>query len=72
MRRFKNSRAKAKEIMRIFNSGEKLTVREIRERLEKRGYKIEDRHLRMFIYYNMLFKYLRREKQRGVTYYYPL
>jgi len=72
MRRFKNSRAKAKEIMGVFNSGEKLTVREIRERLEKRGYKIEDRHLRMFIYYNMLFKYLRREKQRGVTYYYPL
>ncbi len=72
MKRFKNSHTKVKAILSVFESGEKLTIKEIIERLEEKGYTIKQNHLRMFIYYNMLFKYLKKESVRGVSYYYPI
>ncbi len=65
---------KYKETIRIILStikpGEKILLREILERLNKRGYKITMPELKMFIRYHMLHKYLGRKYFRGKYYYY--
>lgn len=70
MKTFRNSHTKVKTILSVFEGYEKLTIKDIITRLEDRGYTIKKNHLRMFIYYNMLFKYLKKESVRGVCYYY--
>ncbi len=60
-RRFVNNIDKVKAILGVFNGNEKLSGDEIARRLQKSGYRINTAHLRMFIHYNMLYKYLKKE-----------
>ncbi len=69
MKRFENASDKVNVILSVFEEGEKLRGKDIVERLRKKGYKVKHAHLRMFIYYNMLYKYLKKEKKNGTNYY---
>ncbi len=60
-KRFSNNIEKVKAILSVFRKGEKLPGDEIARRLQKLGYAVDSAHLRMFIHYNMLHRYLRKE-----------
>ncbi|RLF61357.1 MAG: hypothetical protein DRN25_00510 [Thermoplasmata archaeon] len=68
--KFKNTPHKIKVILNAFRDGEKLTGDEIARRIRKMGYKVDPAHIKMFIYYHMLHKYLKKEVIRGVNYYF--
>ncbi len=70
MRKFSNTSEKVKAVLSVFNRGEKLSIKEIAGRLDAVGYKMKDAHLRMFIYYNMLYQHLKKEEIRGTSHYY--
>lgn len=70
MKRFGNTYNKINVIMSVFHDGEKLNGKQIALRVKDQGYKIRDNHLNMFIFYNMLHKYLQREKVNGTNYYF--
>jgi hypothetical protein len=69
MKRFGNTAHKVKVILSVFNDGERLKGREIVKRVQRKGYSVDDAHLKMFIYYNMLYKHLRKEEINGVNHY---
>lgn len=69
MKKFGNASDKTNVILSVFNEGERLRGKEIVERVKMRGYNIRDAHLRMFIYYNMLYKYLKKEEINGSNHY---
>lgn len=69
MKKFGNTADKVNAILSVFRDGEKLRGKEIVERMKRRGYEIGDAHLRMFIYYNMLYKHLRKEEVNGANCY---
>ncbi len=71
MPKFKNASHKIKIVLKAFREDEKLTGKEIAKRVRKMGYKVNEGHIKMFIYYNMLHKYLRKEVVRGINYYFP-
>jgi repressor of nif and glnA expression len=70
MKKFGNTANKINAILSIFREGEKLRGNEIVERVRKRGYRIDEGHIKMFIYYNMLYKYLHKEVIKGVNHYF--
>ncbi|RLG56482.1 MAG: hypothetical protein DRN88_04265 [Candidatus Hydrothermarchaeota archaeon] len=70
IRRFRNTTDKIKVILSVIKPGEKLTGAEIARRIRKLGYKVNEGHIKMFIYYHMLHKYLSKENMRGVNYYF--
>jgi hypothetical protein len=70
MKRFGNTSDKINVILSVFREGEKLKGAEIANRVKMQGYKIRANHLNMFIYYNMLYKHLQREKVNGTNYYF--
>ncbi|MFQ5815037.1 MAG: hypothetical protein ACE5G7_00885 [Candidatus Hydrothermarchaeaceae archaeon] len=70
MKRFGNTSDKINVILSVFQDGEKLKGQEIANRVKTQGYKIRANHLNMFIYYNMLYKHLQREKVKGTNYYF--
>ncbi len=69
VKKFGNTAHKINEILSVFKPGEKLKGREICRRLCDKGYRVTDAHLRMFIYYNMLYKHLEKEEIKGVNHY---
>jgi hypothetical protein len=69
MKRFGNGSQKVQAILSVFQAGEKLKGKEIAERLAREGYPIKDGHLKMFIYYNMLYKHLKKEDVKGTNLY---
>lgn len=69
MKKFGNASDKTNAILRVFDTGEKLSGKDIVERMRRQGYNIKDAHLRMFIYYNMLYKYLKKEEIQGANRY---
>lgn len=69
MKKFGNAADKVNAILSVFRDGEKLRGKEIVERMKKKGYEIEDAHLRMFIYYYMIYKHLRKEEVNGISCY---
>ncbi len=69
MKRFRNKGQKVNIILSAFKSNEKLKNKEIYKKIYDKGYKITEIHLRMYIYHNMLYKYLKKEKVKGVNYY---
>lgn len=69
MKKFGNASDKTNVILSVFNTDEKLSGKDIVERVKMKGYNIKDAHLRMFIYYNMLYKYLKKEEIRGANRY---
>ena len=60
-RKFVNSIDKVRAILSVFEWNEKLPGDEIAIRLQERGYRIKKAHLNMFIHYNMLYRYLKKE-----------
>jgi len=60
--RFKNKAHKTKVVLSVFNPKEKLTAKEIVRRLKKRGYDVNPKHLAMFIFHEMQYKYIKIEK----------
>ncbi len=72
MKKFGNTAHKVNVILSVFKPGEKLKGKEICRRVREKGYKITEAHLRMFIYYNMLYKHLKKEEVNGVSVYYPI
>lgn len=70
MKKFGNTTEKVKVILSVFRHGEKLQGKEIVERVKQRGYELREQHLRMFIYYQMLYKHLMKEEVDGVNRYY--
>ena len=60
-RKFVNSTDKVRAILSVFEGNEKLPGDEIASRLQERGYRIKKAHLNMFIHYNMLYRYMKKE-----------
>ena len=68
-KKFKNNVHKARVVLSVFNPGEKLTAQEIVRRLKKRGYEINLKHLAMFIFHEMQYKYIKIEKDGKKCFY---
>ena len=60
-RKFLNRVDKVRGILSVFEGNEKLPGDEIASRLRERGYRIKKAHLNMFIHYNMLYRYMKKE-----------
>ncbi|GCC10197.1 hypothetical protein IPdc08_00220 [archaeon] len=60
-KKFVNSTDKVRAILSVFNGNEKLPGDEIAIRLQERGYRIKRAQLNMFIHYNMLYRYMKKE-----------
>ncbi|RMF89080.1 MAG: hypothetical protein D6733_07095 [Methanobacteriota archaeon] len=69
MKKFENVAAKVNAIKNVFREGEKLRGKEIVQRLEESGYKVNERNILMFIYHRMLHKHVRREMADGINLY---
>jgi predicted Ser/Thr protein kinase len=69
MKKFGNAADKINVILSVFNEDERLKIRDIVSRVKDRGYNVKDAHLRMFIYYNMLYKHLKKEEVDGTNRY---
>lgn len=67
--KFGNTARKVHAILNVFEHGERLSGREIVERIKRRGYRVNEGNLKMFIYHNMLYKYLQKEQIKGVNHY---
>ncbi|MEE8168156.1 MAG: hypothetical protein V3T58_04725 [Candidatus Hydrothermarchaeales archaeon] len=67
--KFGNTANKIKAILNVISTGEKIKGREIVRRLKRLGYRVDEGHIKMFIYHYMLYKYLIRERINGVNYY---
>ena len=72
MKKFGNTAHKVNVILSVFERGEKLKGKEIVRRVREKGYNITEPHLKMFIYYNMVHKHLKKEEVKGVNHYYPI
>lgn len=72
MKKFGNAADKINVILSVFRENESLKVREITERVKSKGYNIKDAHLRMFIYYNMLYKHLKKKEINGSNRYFVI
>ncbi|NOZ76443.1 MAG: hypothetical protein GXO65_01945 [Euryarchaeota archaeon] len=68
-KKFANTAVKINVIKSVFGEGEKLKGKEIVERVRAQGYKVKDANLKMFIYYNMLYKHLKKEDINGINHY---
>ena len=60
VRRFRNTTDKIRVILSVIKPEEKLTGTEIVRRIKRLGYKVNEGHIKMFIYYHMLHKYLNK------------
>ncbi len=72
MKKFGNTANKIKAIMHVLNSGEKLNGKSIVSRLKDQGYVAKEGNINMFIYHYMLYKYLDRDRVKGINYYYAV
>jgi len=70
MKKFGNTANKIKVILNVFDHGEKLKGKEIARRIKDMGYRVNEGHIKMFIYYNMLHRYLKKEAKNGVNHYF--
>lgn len=69
MRKFGNTAHKISIVLKAFRDGETLSGGEIARRIKRMGYRVNEGSLKMFIYYNMLYKYLQKEPINGVNHY---
>jgi|TARA_B100001964_G_scaffold245030_1_gene329445 hypothetical protein len=69
MKKFGNAADKINVILSVFNDDECLKINDIVSRVKDRGYRVKDAHLRMFIYYNMIYKHLKKEEINGTNRY---
>ncbi|WP_457555971.1 hypothetical protein [Candidatus Pyrohabitans sp.] len=69
MKKFGNTANKVRAILEVIEPGEVVDGRTIARRLAERGYRVNEGHIKMFIYYHMLYRYLRKVKINGVNHY---
>lgn len=69
MKKFGNTAVKINVIKSVFDDDEKLKGKDICERVRAQGYNVKDNNLKMFIYYNMLYKHLQKEDVKGINHY---
>lgn len=69
MKKFDNTAHKVNIILNVFRHGERLKGSDIAMRIKRLGYRVNEGNLKMFIYYNMLHKYLRKEPVNGINHY---
>ncbi len=67
--KFGNTANKIRAIVGVMRNNELVKGREISERLARLGYAVNEGHITMFIYHNMLYKYVERERVNGLNYY---
>ncbi len=72
MKKFGNTANKIKAILDVVDNGERIKGRDIAGRLKGLGYDAKEGNVNMFIYHYMLYKYLDRERVKGINYYYPI
>ena len=72
LRKFGNTANKIRAILSVVERGEGIRGRDIASRLTRKGYRVKEGNINMFIYYNMLYKYLSRKKVDGVNHYFVL
>jgi len=70
--KFGNTANKIKAILGVIKENELIKGSDIAHRLSEKGYTVEDGNINMFIYHNMLYKHLTRERIKGINYYAPL
>jgi len=68
-RRFWNTASKVKAILEVIQPGEVVDGRTIAKRLQERGYQVNEGSIKMFIYYHMLHRYLKKVRKGGVNHY---
>jgi hypothetical protein len=74
-KRFVNDSQKINLILSCFDGDDErdgLDGGQIAKRLRRLGYDVDEGSLKMFMYYHMVYQYLRKEKVRGVSVYYPI
>jgi len=69
LKKFGNTANKIRAILSVVESGETVRGKDITNRLTKKGYRVKEGHINMFIYYNMLYKYVTRQKVNGINHY---
>ncbi|MFQ6135753.1 MAG: hypothetical protein ACE5PM_01075 [Candidatus Hydrothermarchaeales archaeon] len=69
MKKFVNTADKVDVILSVFKDGEKLKGKEIARRIREKGYNVDEGSVKMFIYYHMLYQYVKRERVNGVNHY---
>ena len=69
MKKFGNTANKINAIKSVFADDEKLTGKQICERVRALGYNVQDNNFKMFIYYNMLHQHLVKQSIRGCNHY---
>ncbi|MFQ5815465.1 MAG: hypothetical protein ACE5G7_03095 [Candidatus Hydrothermarchaeaceae archaeon] len=67
--KFGNTANKVKAILSVIRNNERVKGRDIAQRLSVLGYRVDEGHINMFIYHNMLYKYLERKRIKGINYY---
>jgi len=72
VRKFGNTANKIRAILNVIERGEGVSGRDIASRLKRKGYRVKEGNINMFIYYNMLYKYLTREKVKGINQYFVI
>lgn len=72
MKKFGNTANKIKAILRIIQESDGISGREIVKKLAEEGYRVKEGNINMFIYYNMLHKYVTKRKINGVNHYFIL
>ena len=70
--KFGNTANKVRAILDVFNDGEMLKGKEITQRLESSGYRVNEGNIRMFIYHYMIYKYLKQEVINGANHYFAV
>ncbi len=69
--KFGNTANKIKAILSVIKNNEMVKGREIAKRLSDIGYTVDEGNINMFIYHNMVYKHLSRERIKGINYYTP-
>ncbi len=69
MKKFENIANKINAIKTVFETNESLRGRDIVERLQSAGYRVNERNILMFIYHRMLYKHLNKEVVNGINVY---
>ncbi len=72
MRKFGNTANKIRAILDVIKKEDGVSGREIARELKSEGYRVKEGNINMFIYYNMLYKYLARRKVDGINRYFVL
>lgn len=72
VKKFGNTANKIKAILRVIQESNGASGREIVKRLAEEGYRVKEGNINMFIYYNMLYKYVTKRKVDGINRYFIL